>query len=142
MRVYIQVHNRGRKAATNVAVKAFFTDASLGLPDLPTAFWTGFPNNALPTTSPWKVVAPHLILPSLVSGGTLTFLMTVTELSSTILLYSAAWTTMSVVIFQAALGLGGHFGLAASTSVVMMASVYLPLNLVRRRFALAPRLEA
>ena len=36
--------------------------------------------------------------------------MSITELSATILLYSAAWTTMSVVIFQAALGLGGQFG--------------------------------
>ena len=58
-------------------------------------------------------------------------------MSSTILLYSAAWTTMSVVIFQAALGLGGHFGLAASTSVAMMASVYVPLYLVRRRLSVA-----
>lgn len=68
VRVYIQVHNRGRKAATNVAVKAFFTDASLGLPDLPAAFWTNFPGNTLPSNSPWKVVAPHVVLPSLGAG--------------------------------------------------------------------------
>jgi len=79
------------------------------------------------------VTAP-LIAPGLVSGGTMTFLMTITEISSTILLYSAAWTTMSVVIFQAALGLGGQFGLAAATAAVMMASVYVPLYFVRRRF--------
>ena len=65
VRVYVQVHNRGRKAATNVAVKAFFTDASLGLPDLPASFWTGFPGNTIPSSSPWKVVAPHVVLPSL-----------------------------------------------------------------------------
>ena len=68
VRVYIQVHNRGRNAATNVAVKAFFTDASLGLPDLPASFWTNFPNNTLPSSSPWKVVAPHVVLPSLGAG--------------------------------------------------------------------------
>ena len=90
----------------------------------------------------FRDVTARLLLPSLVSGGTLTFLMTVTELSSTILLYSAAWTTMSVVIFQAALGLGGHFGLAASTSVAMMASVYVPLYLVRRRFPVAAGLPS
>ena len=65
VRVYVQVHNRGRKPATNVAVKAFFTDASLGLPDLPANFWTGFPGNTLPSSSPWKAVAPHLVLPSI-----------------------------------------------------------------------------
>jgi iron(III) transport system permease protein len=83
----------------------------------------------------FRDVTLRSIAPSLVSGGTLTFLMTITELSSTILLYSAAWTTMSVVIFQAALGLGGQFGLAASTAVALMASVYLPLYFVRRRFS-------
>ncbi len=68
VRVYVQIHNRGRKAATNVAVKTFFTDASLGLPDLPTAFWTNFPANTLPSSSPWKVVAPHVVVPSLGAG--------------------------------------------------------------------------
>jgi hypothetical protein len=42
-----------------------------------------------------------------------------------------------VVVFQAALGLGGNFGLSASMSVAMMASVYAPLYLVRRRFSVA-----
>ncbi len=82
----------------------------------------------------FRDVTARLILPSLVSGGALTFLMSITELSSTILLYSAAWTTMSVVIFQAALGLGGQFGLAAATAVVLIVSVYLPVYLVRRHF--------
>jgi iron(III) transport system permease protein len=90
-----------------------------------------------PPARAFRDVTLPLIRPSLVSGGTLTFLMTVTELSATILLYGAAWTTMSVVIFQSALGLGGDFGLAASMSVAMMLSIYAPLYLVRRRFALA-----
>ena len=79
-------------------------------------------------------VTAKLILPGLVSGGTLTFLMTLTELSSTLMLYGAATTTMSIVIYQAAMGMGGQFGLAASTAVAMMASVYVPLYLVRKRF--------
>ncbi len=79
-------------------------------------------------------VTARLILPGLVTGGTLTFLMTLTELSATLMLYGAATTTMSIVIFKAALGVGGQFGLAASTAVAMMASVYLPLYIVRRRF--------
>ncbi len=79
-------------------------------------------------------VTSRLILPGLVSGATLTFLMTLTELSSTLMLYGAATTTMSIVIYQAAMGMGGQFGLAASTAVVMMVSVYVPLYLVRKRF--------
>jgi iron(III) transport system permease protein len=79
-------------------------------------------------------VTSRLILPGLVSGATLTFLMTLTELSSTLMLYGAATTTMSIVIYQAAMGMGGQFGLAASTAVAMMVSVYLPLYLVRKRF--------
>ena len=81
----------------------------------------------------FRDITARLIVPSLVSGGALTFLMSITELSATILLYSAAWTTMSVVIFQAALGLGGQFGVAASTAVVLIVSVCLPVYLVRRR---------
>jgi len=93
-------------------------------------------------TRAFRDVTARLILPSLVSGGALTFLMSITELSATILLYSAAWTTMSVVIFQAALGLGGQFGLAASTAVVLIVSVYLPVYLVRRRFDVGAGLAA
>jgi iron(III) transport system permease protein len=79
-------------------------------------------------------VTARLIVAGLVTGGTLTFLMTLTELSATLMLYSAATTTMSIVIFKAALGVGGQFGLAASTAVAMMVSVYVPLYLVRRRY--------
>lgn len=79
-------------------------------------------------------VTARLIVPGLVSGATLTFLMTLTELSSTLMLYGAATTTMSIVIYQAAMGMGGQFGLAAATAVVMMVSVYVPLYLVRKRF--------
>lgn len=69
VRVYVQVHNRGTNAATNVTVKVFFADASLGLPNLPAGFWTGFPANSLPATSPWQAVAPHVTIPSLPAGS-------------------------------------------------------------------------
>ena len=58
----------------------------------------------------FRDVTVRLILPALASGATVTFLATITELSATIMLYSAAWTTMTVVIFQAAQGMGGQFG--------------------------------
>jgi photosystem II stability/assembly factor-like uncharacterized protein len=68
VRVFVQVHNRGVNAATNVAVKVFFADASLGLPDLPAGFWTGFPANVLPGTSPWQPIAAHQVIPSIEGG--------------------------------------------------------------------------
>ena len=82
----------------------------------------------------FRDVTARLILPGLASGATITFLATITELSATIMLYSAAWTTMTVVIFQAAQGMGGQFGIASATAVVMMASIYIPLYLVRRHY--------
>jgi photosystem II stability/assembly factor-like uncharacterized protein len=63
VRVYVHLHNRGPIPAQNAAVKVFFADASLGLPDLPTNFWTNFPNNSLPSNSPWKAIAAHEIVP-------------------------------------------------------------------------------
>jgi len=82
----------------------------------------------------FRDVTVRLILPALASGATVTFLATITELSATIMLYSAAWTTMTVVIFQAAQGMGGQFGVASATAVVMMVSIYVPLYLVRRHY--------
>jgi photosystem II stability/assembly factor-like uncharacterized protein len=67
-RVYVEVHNRGLSPATNVAVKVFFADASIGVPDLPAGFWTNFPNNTLPPASPWQAIAPHKIVPSVAAG--------------------------------------------------------------------------
>jgi hypothetical protein len=37
-------------------------------PDLPSGFWSGFPNNVLPATSPWKQIGPHKIVPSVEAG--------------------------------------------------------------------------
>ena len=53
-RAYIQIHNRGINDTNLVNVKVLYADASAGLPDLPSDFWTAFP--ADPTTaSPWHV---------------------------------------------------------------------------------------
>ncbi len=45
-RVYVQVHNRGPLPANNVTVKIMKAGASAGLPDLPTDFWSAWPNSA------------------------------------------------------------------------------------------------
>ncbi len=63
-RVYVQVHNRGIQPATNVTVKILYADASSGYPDLPSDFWTAFPDD--PTdTSQWAPIGSAKIIPSL-----------------------------------------------------------------------------
>ncbi len=68
VRVYVQVHNRGVKTAANVAVKVFFAAAGVTFPDLPTGFWTGFPSNTVPASSPWQPIAAHATLASVEPG--------------------------------------------------------------------------
>jgi photosystem II stability/assembly factor-like uncharacterized protein len=60
-RVYVQVHNRGIQAAANVTVKAYFADASAGLPPLPSDFWTAFP----PSGTAWNALGPAKTIASL-----------------------------------------------------------------------------
>lgn len=43
--LYIQVHNRGWKTATNVKVRALWAAGAAGLPALPHDFWSTFPGN-------------------------------------------------------------------------------------------------
>ncbi len=69
VRVFAQLHNRGMHPATNVAVKVFFAGSAVALPDLPTGFWIGFPNNVLPQTSPWQQIGPHKIVDTVEAGG-------------------------------------------------------------------------
>lgn len=49
-RVYVQVHNRGIQAATNVTVKILYADASGGVLDLPVDFWSRFPADSMDTS--------------------------------------------------------------------------------------------
>lgn len=56
-RFYLQVHNRGWQNATNVRVRAFFADASAGLPALPADFWTAFPGSD-PSGVVWRPIGP------------------------------------------------------------------------------------
>ena len=75
------------------------------------------------------VVAP-MMLSGAVTGMTLVFLHSVTELSSSILLYRPPWTPMSAVIFQNTISPGANFGYAAAMSVLMMLILYIPLALI------------
>lgn len=62
-RFYLQVHNRGWQNATNVKVRAFFADASAGLPPLPNALTA--PAFNLTSTVNWQPVGPAQNIPLL-----------------------------------------------------------------------------
>ncbi|GAA4293135.1 hypothetical protein GCM10023086_03710 [Streptomyces venetus] len=65
-RVYVQLHNRGAAAATNVQVRAFIADASAGLPALPADFWTGGkPFTGDPAAGAWTPIGPTRTVPLL-----------------------------------------------------------------------------
>lgn len=57
--LYVQVHNRGPNPATGVTVIPLFADASAGLPDLPSDFWTGGnPFAGTANAASWTPVGP------------------------------------------------------------------------------------
>src|SRR5207248_6179653 len=58
---YVQLHNRGIQAATNVQVKLLSADASAELPSLPSDFWTCFPDDAAVASSWTPIGAPRTI---------------------------------------------------------------------------------
>jgi hypothetical protein len=62
-RIYLQVHNRGWQPTTNVSVRAFVADASLGLPALPGALVP--PNFNLSSSAHWTPVGPAQTIPRL-----------------------------------------------------------------------------
>lgn len=77
------------------------------------------------------IVVP-MMLSGAITGLTLVFLHSATELSSTILLYRPPWTPMSAVIFQNTISPGANFGYAAAMSVLMMVILYVPLAFITR----------
>jgi iron(III) transport system permease protein len=76
-------------------------------------------------------ITVRLIAPAIISGAIIAFLSVITELSATIMLYSAPWIPMTITIFINALTPGGPFGFASAMTVVLMVSVYIPLYLAR-----------
>ncbi|HEX2654376.1 MAG TPA: ABC transporter permease subunit, partial [Xanthobacteraceae bacterium] len=76
-----------------------------------------------------RVTVP-LMLGGIVSGLVLTFVTLASELSSTIVLYSAPWATMTVTMFQALEGTSP--GVAAAAATVLIAFTLMPVGLVYR----------
>lgn len=68
VRVFAQVHNRGVEKATDIKVRAFFADASAGLPALPTDFWSSFPSGTPTDLSVWRPVGPTQTISEIKQG--------------------------------------------------------------------------
>jgi iron(III) transport system permease protein len=63
-------------------------------------------------------VTVPLMLPGIVAGAMMSFITSINELSSTLLLYTASTTTMPVKVFVAVLD--GEFGVAAALSTLLL----------------------
>jgi photosystem II stability/assembly factor-like uncharacterized protein len=73
-RFYVQVHNRGAFKATSVHARAFFANASAGLPNLPGDFWTGVkPFDADPSAAFWTPIGPKQTVAEIEPGETAVF---------------------------------------------------------------------
>jgi iron(III) transport system permease protein len=73
-------------------------------------------------------VTARLMLPGIVSGGILTWVQTITEISATIFLYFGAWSTITVVIYRQVSS--SNFGAAAAASTLLLIAVFIPVLLV------------
>ena len=70
------------------------------------------------------------MLGGIVGGTVLAWVTIVSELSSTVVLYSGPWSTMTVVMFRALEGQGA--GAAAAAATVLIVVTVVPLALVYR----------
>ncbi len=70
-------------------------------------------------------VTTRLMLPGIVSGGILTWVQTITEISATIFLYFGAWSTITVVIYRQVSS--SNFGSAAAASTILLVAVFIPV---------------
>jgi iron(III) transport system permease protein len=75
-----------------------------------------------------------LMLGGIVGGAVLTWVTVASELSSTVVLYSSKWQTLTVVMFQALEGSGAGTAAAAASLLILLAIVPVALvyHLLRR----------
>ncbi len=76
-----------------------------------------------------RVVMP-LMVPAVIGGGIMTWVTTISELSSTILLYYGPFATMTVKIFSNVIT--NEFGTASALAVILTISTFVPLVLMYR----------
>jgi iron(III) transport system permease protein len=82
-----------------------------------------------PLVTFFRLTVP-LMLGGIIGGMVLTWVTVASELSSTVVLYSSQWTTMTVVMYQALEGTSA--GVAAAAATVLILCTLLPLLLVYR----------
>jgi iron(III) transport system permease protein len=70
-------------------------------------------------------VTARLMAPGIVAGGILTWVQTITEISATIFLYVASWSTITVVIYRQVSS--SNFGSAAAASTLLLVAVFVPV---------------
>jgi iron(III) transport system permease protein len=80
-----------------------------------------------------RLIVP-LMLGGIVSGMVLTWVTVASELSSTVVLYSGPWRTLTIVMFQALEGTGAGIAVAAAATLigVSLIPVMLAYRLLRR----------
>jgi len=82
--------------------------------------------------SPMKTfckITAKMLIPGIISGATLAFLFTVGSFSSTIILYTAQWTTLPILIYQYS---QAQTGIAAALSFLMLLMEFIPLLIVNK----------
>jgi iron(III) transport system permease protein len=85
-------------------------------------------NLGVPPVRTFFRVTARLMLPGVVSGAILTWVQTITEISATVFLYTAAWSTVTVVIYRQVSS--SNFGAAAAASTLLLVAVFIPVMLV------------
>lgn len=79
----------------------------------------------VPPLKSFARVTARLMLPGIISGGILTWVQTITEISATIFLYFGAWSTITVVIYRQVSS--SNFGAAAAASTLLLVAVFIPI---------------
>jgi iron(III) transport system permease protein len=87
-------------------------------------------NLGVPPFMTFMRITVPLMMGGIVGGLVLTFVTVASELSSTVVLYSGPWTTMTVAMFQALEGTSP--GIAAAAATVLILFTILPVALVYR----------
>ena len=87
-------------------------------------------NLGVPPALTFVRITVPLMLGGIVGGMVLTWVSAASELSSTVVLYSGQWQTLTVVMFQALEGTGAGTAVAAASLLVLITLV--PLALVHR----------
>ncbi len=89
-------------------------------------------NLGVPPGQTFVRVTIRMLLAGIISGAILTWVNIASELSSTVILYSGPWATMTVGMFQAMES--RNLGVASAFASILVVSVAVPLLFVTRMF--------